>query len=1226
MTNKNSENVFSNIKAVMLILLFTALLFISFINTDETIAGGSQLGTLPVEVDDKLTTEDGIVTFKYEVTHTNSGGNQSYIYNLNGYNYQTLPKELAIQLYKQSDHSLVDFPNLTEIRVYYSRYINGAANPSKTVVGTYTTHNDDRVYLTEFKLLDLETDAFSKYETYGHILGGNTSVKEVYNFIITPPNGYSNNVKDEIIDYVYEYGYCTEKDDNADVQYLEGTATGASELESSKQEKLLTISPSRKTSLKQETDGTYTFVDDNTFNLYDVKLTNTQVSNSEYISLTSDSIIESSILGFSIKKLTIKVGYNVGNLDIYGKETESSEWVKVSELDTYTDEYKQYVIDFNDGSGNYPYYAYKISNVSSNEIRITEIDLLSNDLDILHKTKVSDFREELVSGGTYTYGVYDEVLGDSRHDSKKFMLAIQLAQKANTSTLISSIVGSIYININNIGMDVTHNVNLNEFSGKNTAFINLSEILESLNVKEINFTINFPSDYAIHAVQLLEASNEYKPSSSEVRYEHIYAHTHYYIDSVCKCGAVQDGYVSLIDEFANTLVNDLNTAGGNTTTTISDFDTTAISNFKSAFSKSTYLHKYLWFFEFVKSEMIAVATASNSLTDANYLKTIDLLNKIIVGLNVGTPLYDDSYSNSVEAICYFIDALINKKSLEEIINETYKKFMVEYSDDTNRARFLNAYEHSKITIKIGIFDRSGLAAGNGLDPDHLPINYIYMSDSMIHPSVSGDSSKGNSLVWQSKILLKKITKNTYQIVDVGNATGSTSTNVASTKIGQWTHVLATTYGADFVHIYSQHVGKYMIIDEDDMGTQYTDYSFKEDLYNAAANMTFDGYVEGKIVSSIPSTGKDIFVAKDGSGNYTTIQSAINAANSGDTIYIGAGTYTEDITFNKNDISVQGPNYGVPSQGSRSTEAIIDGDITVNGVTGVELSGFRLINYSGVLLKTGTSDFTFEHNKVDINYKYNATTHVATGYSGVVCVEGENDVVSNIKVNHNTCDDYISPRFIRIDGIVNGFEAVGNYIIGKDDKAGEYTYGDNLYDFINAGCMKGVVNISNNTVSNSNQSFIYVKAVGVMDCIVSNNVVTNIANTGVDFRQMNEDGHVSIVIKNNTFRNVGMGWNDKEGWRTIRVRTAGYDANDSISVVVNNNKFIESYLIENSVPTFMNNPSFAAQVDPFKVIYTVGRNYYVVDGSVYTSLSNANFGNAALSYGAAYTSEAQVPSA
>ena len=92
MTNKNSKNVFSNIKAVMLILLFTALLFISFINTDETIAGGSQLGTLPVEVDDKLTTEDGIVTFNYEVTHTNSGGNQSYIYNLNGYNYQTLPK------------------------------------------------------------------------------------------------------------------------------------------------------------------------------------------------------------------------------------------------------------------------------------------------------------------------------------------------------------------------------------------------------------------------------------------------------------------------------------------------------------------------------------------------------------------------------------------------------------------------------------------------------------------------------------------------------------------------------------------------------------------------------------------------------------------------------------------------------------------------------------------------------------------------------------------------------------------------------------------------------------------------------------------------------------------------------------------------------------------------------------------------------------------------------
>ena len=97
---------------------------------------------------------------------------------------------------------------LSLVFLYYNAYINGSTTPSKTIVGTYITRNDDRVYLTEFKLLDLETNAFPNTKTFGESLSDYQSVTEVYYFTITPPNGYSEKVTNEMANYVIECGYC----------------------------------------------------------------------------------------------------------------------------------------------------------------------------------------------------------------------------------------------------------------------------------------------------------------------------------------------------------------------------------------------------------------------------------------------------------------------------------------------------------------------------------------------------------------------------------------------------------------------------------------------------------------------------------------------------------------------------------------------------------------------------------------------------------------------------------------------------------------------------------------------------------------------------------------------------------------------------------------------------------------------------------------------------------
>ena len=340
----------------------------------------------------------------------------------------------------------------------------------------------------------------------------------------------------------------------------------------------------------------------------------------------------------------------------------------------------------------------------------------------------------------------------------------------------------------------------------------------------------------------------------------------------------------------------------------------------------------------------------------------------------------------------------------------------------------------------------------------------------------------------------------------------------------------------------------------------------------------------------------------GTSAFATISEAIGSLDSATTIKVLPGTYSDELNITIDTIVLLGNNDGINAKDhQRAEESVINAKITVaTEGSNFTLDGFELQGAGQVILNGSCENVSVQYNVAN-----------GTKGDGLIRVEGADSVPVNTKFIGNYSEKYTTPRVIHmIRGM--GLIATDNYF--KTTGA---------YDFLNSsqGYLGGKVVIKDNTFIFSNQSFIYVTATKGIDATIEGNVIEDVASTIIDFRTMTEENATATyVIKNNTFKNSGC------GWCPIRIRTAGFTDGCTISIKVDDNKFIESGTLDDATGKyyFVENPTLEAQADPFKKIYEIGRNYYEMNGEALTELAEDNFSGAAISFLDPYATVDEVP--
>ncbi len=313
---------------------------------------------------------------------------------------------------------------------------------------------------------------------------------------------------------------------------------------------------------------------------------------------------------------------------------------------------------------------------------------------------------------------------------------------------------------------------------------------------------------------------------------------------------------------------------------------------------------------------------------------------------------------------------------------------------------------------------------------------------------------------------------------------------------------------------------------------------------AALAAAFVGFEDATTINEI-ATGNFIVDAALG----LTIQTAIDAANSGDTIDVSAGSYAENLILNKA-LTLNGANANAACD-ARAAESVIAPasglpvSITADGVS---FNGFEVTapGYQYGIILSGTSDVAVIHNNVhDIN---SSATPVITNTYGIYYSVPNVDANSNVTISDNCLDNIASSALTgnscaaigvlqsTSTGTLSNLTIAGNSITDVAVNTGAWPTGKIAYGMIL------------NTGSSS-----YLTTTGkIVDAIIENNVIDGLSgfiSTAIGLEGNTENA----IVRGNTIANL-------YGAKTADRAGGGYDLN---GLKFESNRYVGTVTVENN---------------------------------------------------------------
>lgn len=281
-----------------------------------------------------------------------------------------------------------------------------------------------------------------------------------------------------------------------------------------------------------------------------------------------------------------------------------------------------------------------------------------------------------------------------------------------------------------------------------------------------------------------------------------------------------------------------------------------------------------------------------------------------------------------------------------------------------------------------------------------------------------------------------------------------------------------------------------------------------------------------------------------SGDYSTIQNAVDEAESGDTIKVGPGTYNESVSISRANVTFEGPNAGTPGYtDSRATEAVIQQGVEI-AADNVTLNGFEITNNGGNGVKVSDAP----SNVVITN---NLITDIAGGTAG-----DQKAFANGINLQFNTAFEKTSTgteitnneitNITTEDKDVNSNDVIGIQLLPRGNDVEDLRIADNVISDIDPG-----------DASNSGRA----EARGI-------SIDTQFENTSGGTR--GDLGQpIGLVVEGNEIRDL-----DSEFSRAINLfedKGGDTNTNDAIGPV---NFTIAGNTVENVTSTFSDKPAEA----------------------------------------------------